>query len=87
VFGEVGLIAACRDPDGKPAAIPFGLVFAPRGPKGTIAAAEIASTPASTVAMRGPMVPRAAFPPGAEHSGAPYFKFGADPKIRDEIWE
>jgi hypothetical protein len=74
VFGETGLIAACRDADGKPAAIPFGVVFAPRGPKGTVATVEIAATPHGTVALRGPMVPRAAFPPGAERSGLPFFK-------------
>ena len=74
VFGETGLIAACRDAGGKPAAIPFGVVFAPRGPKGTVATVEIAATPHGTVALRGPMVPRAAFPPGAERSGATVFQ-------------
>ena len=76
VFGETGVIAACRAADGRPAAIPFGVVFAPRGPKGAVVVAEIAPTANSTVALRGPMVPRAAFPPGAERSGLPYFKIG-----------
>ena len=74
VFGEAGLVAACRGPGGKPAATPFGVVFAPRSPKGTLVAAEIATTAHGTVALRGPMVPRAPFPPGAERSGLPYFK-------------
>jgi hypothetical protein len=77
-FGEVGLIAACRDPAGRPAAIPFGIVFAPSGPRGTVAAVEIAATPAGTLALRGPMVPRAAFPPGAERSAQPCFKVAAN---------
>jgi len=74
VFGEVGLIAAARAQDGRPAAIPFGVVSGSRGLKGAIAVAEIAPTPAGTVALRGPMVPRAAFPPGADRGSLPYFK-------------
>jgi hypothetical protein len=74
VFGETGLVAAGRGTDGAPAAIPFGVVLAPRDPKGAVVAAEIAPTPLRTVAMRGPMVPRAAFPPGAERSGVPHLK-------------
>ncbi len=49
-------------------------MFAPRSPKGTLVAAEIATTAHGTVALRGPMVPRAPFPPGADRSGLPYFK-------------
>jgi hypothetical protein len=74
VFGETGLLAACRGPGGKPATIPFGAVSAPRAPKASIVGAEITATPAGTVAIRGPMVPRAPFPPGAERSGLPFFK-------------
>jgi hypothetical protein len=77
VFGETGVIAACRAADGRPAAIPFGVVFAPRGPRGAVVVAEIAPTANSTVALRGPMIPRGAFPPGAERSGLPYFKIGS----------
>jgi hypothetical protein len=76
-FGEVGLIAACRAEDGKPAVIPFGGVFAPHGPNGTLLVAEIAPTARGTVALRGPMVPRAAFPPGAERNSLPFFKIAA----------
>lgn len=74
VFGEVGLVAAARSQDGKPTAIPFGVVSGSRGVKAAIEVADIAPTPAGTVAMRGPMVPRAAFPPGAERGSLPYFK-------------
>jgi hypothetical protein len=41
-------------------------------------AAEIASTPNRTVAIRGPMVPRVPFPAGAERSGSPYLRVAAD---------
>jgi hypothetical protein len=64
VFGETGLLAACRGPSGKPDAVPFGIVKAPRAHKAGIVAGEIRPTAAGTVAMRGPMVPRAPFPPG-----------------------
>jgi hypothetical protein len=74
VFGEAGLLAACRGPSGKPVATPFGVVFAPRAVKGAVVAIEIATTPHGTLALRGPMVPRSPFPPGAERSGLPYFK-------------
>ncbi len=78
MFGEVGLVAAARARDGRPAAIPFGVVSGSRGLKGAIELAEIAPTPAGTVALRGPMVPRAAFPPGAERGSLPYFKVAAN---------
>jgi hypothetical protein len=77
VFGETGLIAACRGAGGKSVAIPFGIVSAPRAPKGSIIAAEIAPTADGTVAMRGTMVPRAPFPPGAERSCLPRFRVAA----------
>jgi hypothetical protein len=77
LFGETGLLAACRDAGGKPGGIAYGTVTAPRGHKGGVIAAEIKPTPAGTLAMRGPMVPRASFPPGAERSGFPHFEIGA----------
>jgi hypothetical protein len=78
VFGETGLVAAARGPGGRPVPTPFGVVYAPRGAKGTVVAADIAPTATGTVALRGPMVPRAAFPPGAERSHLPYFKVAAN---------
>lgn len=77
VFGETGLIAGSRGPSGEPAATSVGVIHAPRGPKGTVVAAEIVPTPNGTVAMRGPMIPRSAFPPWAERGDLPYFKVAA----------
>jgi len=53
-------------------------MFAPRNPKGTVVAAEIASTQHGTVALRGPMVPRAQFPPWAERGHLPCLKVTAN---------
>jgi hypothetical protein len=78
VFGETGLIAAARSAGGRPAAIPFGVVRAPLGTKGGIVATEIAMTSHGTVALRGPMVPRVPFPPGAQRSGQPHLKVAAN---------
>jgi hypothetical protein len=73
IFGEAGLIAARRGATGRPAPIPFGPIVAPRGSPGAVIVAELARTAAGTVALRGPMVPRHAFPPGIERSGLPHF--------------
>jgi hypothetical protein len=35
---------------------------------------QLLPTPRGTLALRGPMVPRRPFPPGAQHGGLPYFK-------------
>ena len=64
VFGEVGLIAARRSTGGRPGVVPFGPVAVPRGTKGGVIVGEVRATTNGTVAMRGPMVPRFAFPPG-----------------------
>ena len=63
VFGETGLIAARRAETGMPAAIAPGR--------------EIVRTAAGTLALRGPMVPRHPFPPGAEQGDAPYLEADA----------
>ncbi|MDQ2082711.1 class I adenylate-forming enzyme family protein [Xanthobacteraceae bacterium Astr-EGSB] len=73
-FGEIGLIAARRSENGKPAAISMGPVSAPRGAPGAFLVLELARTGYGSLAMRGPMVPRFAFPPGSE-SG---FRLGDD---------
>lgn len=77
VFGEIGLVAAARAPDGQPAAIPFGAVSVPGASKGALPVIEIAATPADTVALRGAMVPRAPFPPGVERSHHPYLRIAS----------
>ncbi len=68
-FGEAGLLPARRGPDGLPAPIPHGAVATPRGAPHTIAAIETLRTKSGTLALRGPMVPAQAFPPGAAPGG------------------
>jgi hypothetical protein len=62
-FGEAGLMAAGRNADGRPA----GLIPGPtrRAPDKGPLLIEAARTREGTLALRGPMVPRFAFPPGA----------------------
>jgi hypothetical protein len=78
LFGEIGLIAARRGPDGRPAPIPLGPVMAPRDADGALTVAEVAATENGTLALRGPMVPASAFPPGAERTALPRFRAAAD---------
>jgi hypothetical protein len=77
-FGEIAVIPARRGVSGKPVPIPFGSVTAPRDAAGALPIAELSRTEAGTIALRGPMIPRYAFPPGAERGTAPYFKVVAD---------
>jgi AMP-binding enzyme len=74
IFGEAGLLASRRGAGGRAAPIPFGPVVAPRGSPSAIVVADLTRTAASTVALRGPMVPRHPFPPGIERSSQPYFR-------------
>ena len=69
-FGEIGLLAARRGTDGLPAAIPCGVIGAPRGDERSIAVMETARTKIGTLALRGPMVPLQAFPLGAGGGGS-----------------
>jgi AMP-binding enzyme len=83
LFSEIGLVAAPREADGRPAAIPLGPLTAPRGAQGTLAdgalaVAEVAMTPHGTLALRGPMVPMSAFPLGVERTSLPRFTAAAD---------
>lgn len=78
VFGETGLLAARRGPSGRPIAIPCGPIAAPRGATGALIVGEVAPTPKGTLAMRGPMVPRCAYPLGTERTALPYFKVAAN---------
>lgn len=61
LFGEIGLFAARRDEDGAPAPIKPGPFSAPRGASSSKTVGEIVVTPKSTLALRGPMVPLAAY--------------------------
>jgi len=66
-------VAARRGADGLPAAIPCGVIGAPRGAERTITVMEAARTKTGTLALRGPMVPAHAFPPGAGQGGEPHW--------------
>jgi hypothetical protein len=72
-FGEIGLLAAARDANGIPSAIPHGVVAAPRGTAEAVNVIETARSNAGTLLLRGPMVPAQAYPsgdvPGTEASG------------------
>jgi hypothetical protein len=78
LFGEAGLIALRRGVDGKPAPVPFGPLHAPHHVSDALVVAELRPTAKGTLAMRAPMVPRCAFPPGAEKTRLPHFKVAAD---------
>jgi hypothetical protein len=78
IFGETALLAASRGSGGKAAPILLGPVTAPRGAPGAVLVAEIQRTATGTIALRGPMVPRFPFPPGAERGSDPYLTVSAD---------
>jgi hypothetical protein len=67
VFGETGVIVCPRSAVGAP-----GLTATIPG------AVEMARSLAGTLMLRGAMVPRAAFPPGAEHGAAAHLMIAAD---------
>jgi len=69
LFGEAGLFGARRDGDGAPATLLPGPYGAPRAVAGTPVAGETILTPHGTLALRGPMVPVAAYKPAAEPGG------------------
>ena len=74
IFGEAGIIPARRGTGGRASPVSFGALGAPRGSAGGVVIAEILRTEAGTVALRGAMVPKHSFPPGAERSGHPHFR-------------
>jgi hypothetical protein len=61
LFGEVGLFGGRRTEEGTPVPIMPGPHGAPRDVPGTSAAGETLLTPKGTLALRGPMVPMAAY--------------------------
>jgi non-ribosomal peptide synthetase component E (peptide arylation enzyme) len=67
-FGEIGLLACRRGEGGM--LIPCGPIRAARGAAGAVTVAETARSKTGTLALRGPMVPAQAFPPGATQSDA-----------------
>ena len=64
VFGEIGLIAARREASGMPATICRLVRSRRRAAPMAIVSADVARTAAGTLALRGPMVPRASLPAG-----------------------
>jgi hypothetical protein len=73
-FGETALIGLRRGSDGRPVPLPGYAITAPRGASGAVPVAEFARTASGTLSLRGPMVPRHAFPPGAERAGLAHCK-------------
>jgi len=73
-FGEIALLGSRRDVVGRPDPLPAGEVMVPRGAANAVLLAEVARTQAGTLALRGPMVPKRAFPPGAERHNLPHLK-------------
>jgi non-ribosomal peptide synthetase component E (peptide arylation enzyme) len=65
-FGEIALLGSRRGTSGEPVPLPTGRISAPRGAAGGVALAEMTRTANGSVAIRGPMVPRYAFPPGSD---------------------
>jgi hypothetical protein len=63
LFGEAGLFSARRAGDGAPAAILPGPHAAPRDAAASSITGEILLTPKGTLALRGPMIPVAAYAP------------------------
>jgi hypothetical protein len=72
VFGEIGLLAANRAESGEPAPILVGQQTAPRDSANGKVVGELSVTPAGTLALRGAMVPLAAY------------RRGVDPNERDQ---
>lgn len=69
LFGETGLFGSRRADNGLPVPIKAGHHRAPSDVPGATVACEILVTPHGTLAMRGPMVPVAAYaPPSSERS-------------------
>ena len=65
LFGEAGLFAARRTSDGAPTPILPGPQRAPRDAEDASITDEILLTPKGTLALRGPMIPVAAYAPSA----------------------
>jgi hypothetical protein len=63
LFGEAGLLAACRTGDGAPNPILPGPQRAPRDAEDASITGEILLTSTATLALRGPMIPVAAYAP------------------------
>jgi AMP-binding enzyme len=65
-FGELALLGVPRNADGRTRPIAAGKIMAPQGSDQGLMVAETARSGDGTLVVRGSMVPRHAFPPGAE---------------------
>lgn len=70
-FGEVGLIVGRRQEDGRPALAALGPLASVRQSGSSPLGIEAKRTAAGTLALRGAMVPRHAFPPSRQPSDLP----------------
>lgn len=77
-FGEIGLTAMRRDAAGKPVTLAPGAITAPRDKADGAAILDIARGATGTLLLRGAMVPRRPFPPGAERGEGPRLKARED---------
>lgn len=71
LFGETGLFTARRGDDGAPAAILPGPHRSPRDVGDGSVTGEIVLTPKGTLALRGPMIPIAAWAPSTSPANSP----------------
>jgi hypothetical protein len=71
LFGEAGLLSARRPADGAPVLIEPGPHTAPRDAADSSVTGEILLTPKGTLALRGPMIPVAAYAPAASSGNSP----------------
>ncbi len=78
VFGETAVFAIRRGANGRAAPLALGPVTAPRGASGALQVAELSRTPAGTIALRGPLVPRFPLPLEIDPVAKPLFAVGAD---------
>jgi hypothetical protein len=74
VFGEIGLLPSRRGADGKPGAFATGRLVLPRGAPQGMHVLTVTRTAGGTLALSGPMVPHAPFPPGADRGSTPRLK-------------
>jgi acyl-CoA synthetase (AMP-forming)/AMP-acid ligase II len=71
LFGEAGLFAARRGSDGAPATVRPGPHASPRDVEGASITGETLLTPKGTLALRGPMIPVAAYATPASPANPP----------------
>jgi len=77
-FGEIGVVAIRRQPDGKAAPMTPGPVVAPQSHGEGLVLVHIRRSNAATISLSGTMIPHYPFPPGVERSSAPRLKIGDD---------